>query len=152
MSFPTITPRHLVIAARAATPLCPGGLAWAVLQMDCSASAAAAGFVVSLCILTMAAPKIRTADLVGTLLAFTTLLECLHAAKFGSLDDMRWQACVVTAGAVVLLLKIQHLRAIARQDAYVPLRYLERRQALLGRTKCPSAAWSERSTAKRKAA
>ncbi len=135
MSFLAVTPRHLVIAARAATPLCLGSLAWAALRMDCSPFGAATGFVVSACVLLTGAPRTRAGDLVGALLVFVTLLECVHATQTGSLDDARWRACVAAAGAMVLLLKVQHWRALARQDAYVPLRHLERRKALLGRTK-----------------
>lgn len=134
MSFPAVTPQHLVIAARAAAPLCLGGLAWAVLWMACTPTVAAAGFLLSASVLLMGAPRIRAGDLVGALLVFITVLECIHAGASGTLDGPRWQACVAAAGTTVLLLKIQHLRGLARQDAYVPLRHLERRNALFGRT------------------
>ncbi|MFT4055005.1 MAG: hypothetical protein QM681_10900 [Novosphingobium sp.] len=134
MSFPLITPRHLVIAARTALPVILAGLASLVLQIDCTPSAAVAGFALSLCVLIMAAPRMRAADLVGALVVFMTMLECIHAGTAGNLDHVRWQACIAAAGVVVLLLKVQHLRALARQDAYVPLRQLDRRAALLSRT------------------
>lgn len=138
MSYPAFTPRHLVIAARVATPLVLGTLAFAVMWVDCTPVAAVAAFVPGLCVLIMGAPRTRAGDLVGALVMFMTLLECLHAATSDSLDLARWQACVAAAGAIVLLLKVQHLRGLARQDAYVPLRQLERRGAVLGRTRARS--------------
>lgn len=134
MKLPRFTPGDLVTAARLALAPCLAGLAAAILVLDASAAQAAAGMFAVALVLLQAAPRMRNGDLLGLLLVFTTLLEWGHAGLSGHLDPARWQAGIAVAGAMALLLKVQHLRALAREDPCVPLRQLERRSALLGRT------------------
>lgn len=129
-----MTPRHLVFAARSTVPLCLAALGWGVLALDCTPAAAAAGLVLTAWLLLLGAPKVRAGDLVGGLVLYMTLLECAHGGAAGALDGARWQAGVAAGGAMLILLKIQEIRALARQDAYVPLRHVDRRRVLLGQT------------------
>ncbi|WP_159976966.1 MULTISPECIES: hypothetical protein [unclassified Novosphingobium] len=128
-----LTPRFLVNAARLALLPCLGGLAAVILGFDASPASAAATTFLAAIVMLQAAPKVRAADMLGILALLVTMLEWVHAGMTGSIDATRWQAVIAVAGAMALLLKIQHLRSLAREDPYVPLRHLERRSALLSR-------------------
>lgn len=129
-----LTARHMVLSARLALAPAIGALAAAILLVDAApASAAAAAFLCGVLIL-QSAPRLRGSDLLGLLALLATLLEWLQAGFSGQLDTARWQACIAVFGAMAMLLKVQHLRSLAREDPYVPLRQLERRNVLLGRT------------------
>jgi len=90
-------------------------------------------------LLLLAAPRLRNGELLGGLALYATMLEWGHAGLSGDIDTARWQAGIAVAGAMALLFKVQHLRSLARQDPYVPLRQLERRSILLNRTRPRSA-------------
>lgn len=134
-----LTPHHLVTAARVLSAPALGGLGAAILVFDCSPGMAAAAVVATALVLMQAAPRLRAGDLLGGIALFATLAEWLQAGSAGAIDAERWQVCIVTAAAMMALLKVQHWRGLARQDAYVPLRQLERRRALFGRTRGKSA-------------
>lgn len=128
-----LTPRHLVLAARAALLPCLALQTAAVLAFDSSPrTMAATTFAVAL-VLLQAAPRLRAGDLLAGLSLFMTILESLRASLTGDIDAERWQVAVAMTGGLFVLLKVQHLRALARQDAYVPLRQLERRNAVFSR-------------------
>lgn len=130
-----VTPGHLVITARLALLPCLTGLAGTILIFKGSPGSAAAMTFFTAIVLLQAAPKIRAADMLCLLALFATMLEWGNAAQTGGIDTQRWQAAIAVAGAMALLLKVQHLRSLARHDPYVPLRQLDRRNALLRRTK-----------------
>jgi hypothetical protein len=132
MISPALTPRLLVIAARIALLPCAGVFVAAVMA-DCSAASAAGVAFGCALVLLQAAPRLRASDLLGVLALGVTLVEWVHAGFAGGIDIARWEAAIAVPGALVLLLKVQHLRGLARHDAYVPLRQLERRQVLFAR-------------------
>ncbi|MFC6620878.1 hypothetical protein [Novosphingobium panipatense] len=134
MRSPNPTAHHLVTAARAILPMAAAILACGVVHLEWAVSTAACWTLICGVILLMAMPRLRAGDGLGFLALFVTLLECIGAASSGIADAQRWQACIAVTGAMVLLLKVQHLRALARQDGYVPLRHLERRSAVLNRS------------------
>lgn len=133
MKFPRLTPRHIVTAARLALPVCLAGLAVAILWLDCSPPNAAAMMFLTAAVMLQSAPRTRASDMIGALALFVTLIEWGHASIAGNIDAIRWQSVIAVAGAMVLLLKVQHWRSLAREDPYVPLRHLERRNVLMSR-------------------
>lgn len=132
MNPPALTPRLLVVAARIALLPCLGVLAAAV-AMACSPTVAALMVFAWAVVLLQSAPRLRASDLLGIVALVVTMLEWTQASFAGGIDMARWEAGIAVPGAMVLLLKVQHLRALARQDPQVPLRQLERRRVLLAR-------------------
>jgi hypothetical protein len=133
MRAPLPTPDHLVLAARLALVPCLAGLAGAMLVPGGAPVPVAATAGLAALVLLQAFPAIRAGDLMGLLALAVTALAWLYAARAGAIDAERWQAGIAVAGAAVALLKVQHTRALARSDRYVPLRQLERRNAVLAR-------------------
>ncbi|MEE4451362.1 hypothetical protein [Novosphingobium resinovorum] len=139
MTQPLPTPHHLVIAARIMLAPCLAAMGWSSLAAHGTPMAAAIATFTAALVMLQAAPRLRASDLLGGIALFATILEVARAGSAGSLDSARWQACIAVAGGMMLLLKVQHLRALARRDAYVPLRHLERRSALFGRSRARAA-------------
>lgn len=135
MRFPLLTPWFLVICARLALLPSLGGLAASVLVVDGPPVLAAAATFLAAIVLLQAVPKVRAAEMLGLLALFGTMLEWTQASLVGGIDSARWQSIIAVTGAMVLLLKVQHLRSLAREDPCVPLRQLERRNILLSRTR-----------------
>lgn len=134
MQSSLVTPGHLVVGARLALLPCLAGLTSTILVIESSPGLAGAVTFLTAILLLQAAPKVRAADMLGLLALFATMLEWGNAAHTGAINAQRWQAIIAVTGAMALLLKVQHLRSLARQDPYVPLRQLDRRNALLRRS------------------
>lgn len=130
-----LTPRLVVTVARLTMLPCLATLAGAILVADTAPAPAAAAMFLTAIVLLQAAPKLRAADLLGLLALFATILEWMHAGLSGGIDASRWQAMIAVTGSMALLLKVQHLRSLAREDPYVPLRQLERRNVVLNRAR-----------------
>lgn len=129
----SVTPHTFVMAARVA--VVPFGL----LRIGCSLWVASQDLA---CLVTFAltsialsaAPKTRHGDVLGLVTVAITLSDTVGASQSGSFDAARWGLSMAIVGATGLILRIQNFRGLARQDAYVPLRNLERGNAALGRT------------------
>lgn len=130
----SFAPQSLVILARVMLLPCLAVFAAAIVVFDGSTGLCMGLSFAALVLVLQALPYRRNGDLIGLLVLGVTLLEWLHAGNVGAMDEDRWQACVAVLGGAFVLLRVQHLRSLARQDPYVPLRQLERRGALMART------------------
>lgn len=134
MTSPRLTAHHLVITARALVPVAMATLGWAICSRDSGPVTAGGITLASALMVLLAAPRLRANELLAGVALFATLLEWGQAGATGEIVVLRWLACLAVPGAMMMMLKVQHLRSLARHDAYVPLRQLERRNSLLGRT------------------
>jgi hypothetical protein len=84
------------------------------------------GFFLSLTVL-MALPRQRSSELLGALAVWLTYAEFMAAAQSGHFDLWRWGVALATLSLVVVPLKVQHVRQLARTNPYQPIRELDRR-------------------------
>lgn len=84
------------------------------------------GFFLSLALL-MALPRQRSSELLGALAIWLTYAEFMAAAQSGHFDLWRWGVALATLSLVVVPLKVQHVRQLARTNPYQPIQELDRR-------------------------
>ena len=89
-------------------------------------STAVMAFLLGLLIL-LSAPDQRSSELLGAQAVWMTVAEFLAAAQSGQMLFWRWAVSIAALAVVIVPLKIQHLRSLARSHPYSPLRDLERR-------------------------
>lgn len=83
-------------------------------------------FFLSLGVL-MALPGQRSAELLGALAIWLTYAEFMAAAQSGEFDLWRWGVALAALSLVVVPLKVQHVRQLARTNPYQPIKDLDRR-------------------------
>ncbi len=84
------------------------------------------GFFLSLALL-VALPGQRSSELLGALAVWLTYAEFMAAAQSGHFDLWRWGVALATLSLVVVPLKVQHVRQLARTNPYQPIQELDRR-------------------------
>ncbi|MFM9937214.1 MAG: hypothetical protein ACKVOL_13570 [Novosphingobium sp.] len=77
--------------------------------------------------LLLALPGQRSSELLGALAVWMTYAEFMSAIQCGQFDLWRWGVSLATLSLVVLPIKVQHLRQLARSNPYQPIRDLDRR-------------------------
>jgi hypothetical protein len=75
----------------------------------------------------LALPSLRSSELLGALAIWLTYAEFMAAIQSGHFDLWRWAVVLATLSLVVVPIKVQHLRQLARSNPYQPLGTLERR-------------------------
>lgn len=75
----------------------------------------------------MGVPDQRASEMLGAVAIWMTVAEFLAAAQSGHMMLWRWAVSVSALAVVLIPLKIQHLRSLARAHPYRALRDLERR-------------------------
>lgn len=91
-------------------------------------------FLVAL-VLLAAFPTRRHGDLLAGMMIAVTGVEWCLAIGTAYFDVTRWSYEIAIAGGMSFVLRINHLRGLARQDPYVSLRQLDQRNAVLARTR-----------------
>jgi len=92
-------------------------------------STAIMAYVLGLLIL-LAVPDQPSSELLGAQAVWMSVAEFLAAAQSGQMQVWRWAVSVAALAVVLLSVKIQHWRSLARSHPYSPLRDLERRAPL----------------------
>jgi hypothetical protein len=77
--------------------------------------------------LLLALPGQRSSELLGALAIWMTYAEFMSAFRCGHFDLWRWAVALATLALVVVPLKVQHLRQMARSNPYQPILELDRR-------------------------
>lgn len=113
-----IAPWHIVYAARltAAVVAALMGVAYAVGSATPQSTAALA-LLLGLLMLA-AVPRRRAGELLGVAAVWMTVAEFCAAAQTGQMQVWRWAMSIAALGIVVVPLKIQHLRMLARREPY----------------------------------
>ena len=75
----------------------------------------------------LALPNQRSSELLGALAIWLTYAEFMAAIQSGHFDLWRWAVVVATLSLVIVPIKVQHLRQLARSNPYRPIRDLDRR-------------------------
>lgn len=89
----------------------------------------------------MAAPRQRGADLLGAVAIWLTTCEFLAASRTGQFALWRWTEMLAALALILMVARVQRLRALARTNRWRSLREGERRRVRGG----PGAAWCHRS-------
>ena len=89
-------------------------------------SAGIGAFFLSVSLL-LALPEQRSSELLGALAIWMTYAEFMSAIQSGHFELWRWAVVLATLSLVVVPIKVQHLRQLARSNPYRPLRDLDRR-------------------------
>jgi hypothetical protein len=77
--------------------------------------------------LLLAFPGQRSSELLGALAVWLTYAEFMAAIQNGQFDLWRWAVVLATLSLVIVPLKVQHLRQLARSNAYQPISAQDRR-------------------------
>jgi hypothetical protein len=77
--------------------------------------------------LLLALPGQRSSELLGALAIWLTYAEFMAAIQSGDFNQWRWAVVLATLSLVVVPLKVQHLRQLARSNPYQPIGELDRR-------------------------
>ncbi|KUR70397.1 hypothetical protein AQZ52_16330 [Novosphingobium fuchskuhlense] len=75
----------------------------------------------------LALPGQRSSELLGALAIWLTYAEFMAAIQSGHFDLWRWAVVLATLSLVIVPIKVQHLRQLARTNPYQPLGELYRR-------------------------
>lgn len=75
----------------------------------------------------LAFPNQRSSELLGALAIWLTYAEFMAAIQSGHFGLWRWAVVLATLSLVIVPLKVQHLRQLARSNPYQPIRELDRR-------------------------
>ncbi|WP_421848322.1 hypothetical protein [Novosphingobium sp.] len=75
----------------------------------------------------LALPSQRSSELLGALAIWLTYAEFMAAIHSGHFDLWRWAVVLATLSLVIVPIKVQHLRQLARSNPYQPLGKLDRR-------------------------
>jgi hypothetical protein len=87
----------------------------------------------------MAMPGQRSSELLGALAVWLTYAEFMAAIQSGHFNLWRWAVVLATLSLVIVPLKVQHLRQLARSNPYQPIKALDRRLwSGAGRTAAPA--------------
>ena len=75
----------------------------------------------------LALPSQRSSELLGALAIWLTYAEFMAAIQSGHFNLWRWAVVLATLSLVIVPIKVQHLRQLARSNPYRPLGELDRR-------------------------
>jgi hypothetical protein len=134
-----ITPGQIVRLASAAALLIAFALTAGYVTDTLTVETAGLGaFWLAVCLL-LALPTQRSSELLGAMAIWMTYAEFMSAIQSGHFDLWRWAVAMSTLSLVVVPLKVQHLRLLARINPYQPIRELDSRVWLAsGRQAAPA--------------
>jgi hypothetical protein len=75
----------------------------------------------------LALPGQRSSELMGALAIWLTYAEFMAAIQSGQFNLWRWAVVLATLSLVIVPIKVQHLRQLARSNPYRPIGEQERR-------------------------
>lgn len=117
-----LTPGMIVTAARWCVPVVAG---WAIqvrLAGGATTADAAQGALMLGGAVLLAAPRRRTAELLGMVAIWLTIGEFLAASRTGQFVVWRWAVALAALGLIVVFMRVQHVRTLARANRWRPLR------------------------------
>jgi len=122
-----ITPGHVASFARIGALLIAFSMTvgYVTDQMTLELAGVGAFFLSVLTLL--AFPSQRSSELLGALAIWLTYAEFMAAIQSGHFDLWRWALVLATLSLVIVPIKVQHLRQLARRNPYQPLGELDRR-------------------------
>lgn len=127
MLLARITPGHVSRIAKVFGLLVAFGLTCAYVTATLTVQSAGIGAFFLAVSLLLAFPGQRSSELLGALAIWMTYAEFMSAAQSGQFDLWRWAVALATLALVVVPLKVQHVRQLARTNPYQSIRELDRR-------------------------
>lgn len=122
-----ITPGHITRFARIGALMIAFALTAGYVTDRLTLELAGVGSL-SLALLTLLAfPSQRSSELLGALAIWLTYAEFMAAIQSGLFDLWRWAIVLAALSLVIVPIKVQHLRQLARSNPYQPLGALDRR-------------------------
>lgn len=122
-----ITPGHVIRFARIAALLIAFALTAGYVTDRLTLELAGVG-ALSLAVFTLLGlPHQRSSELLGALAIWLTYAEFMAAIQSGDFNLWRWAVVLATLALVIVPIKVQHLRQLARTNPYQSLGELDRR-------------------------
>jgi hypothetical protein len=122
-----LTPGQIAQFARIAALLIAFALTAGYVTDRLTLELAGVGSLVLAVLMLMALPNQRSSELLGALAIWLTYAEFMAAIQSGHFDLWRWAVVLATLSLVIVPIKVQHLRQLARANPYQPIRELDRR-------------------------
>ncbi|GEN99821.1 hypothetical protein NSE01_16540 [Novosphingobium sediminis] len=122
-----ITPGHIASFARIGALLIAFALTAGYVTDRLTLELAGVGALFLAVLTLLALPNQRSSELLGALAIWLTYAEFMAAIQSGHFDLWRWAVVLATLSLVILPIKVQHLRQLARSNPYRPLGELDRR-------------------------
>lgn len=130
LHLPPITPHHLRLTAIMAIFPLSSLIWWSLLTAGLSRVQLALTLLFLCQALMLAMPRMRSSELLGILAIGITVAEYAAGQLHDGIEILRWADFMGALGAIMLILKVQRWRSLARTDPHVPIRQLERRTFL----------------------
>ncbi len=125
--FARITPGHIVRSARIGALLIAFVLTSGYVTDRLSLELAGVGSFFLAVLTLLALPNQRSSELLGALAIWLTYAEFMAAIQSGHFNLWRWAIVLATLSLVIVPIKVQHLRQLARSNPYRPIGELDRR-------------------------
>jgi len=122
-----VTPRTLVRIARICALLIAAALTAGYVNDRLTVEGAALGSFCLAVALLLAVPDQRSSELLGAAGVWLTVAEFLAAMQDGHFATWRWAMAVATLAMVLVPLKVQYLRMLARSNPYRTIGELDKR-------------------------
>lgn len=125
--FARLTPGHIVRLAKAVA-MGTAMIMTAAYVTDrlTVETAGIASFCLALSLL-LAVPDQRSSELLGAAAIWMTTAEFMSCSQSGHFDMWRWAVAVATLALVIVPLKVQYMRTLARTNPYCPVADQDRR-------------------------
>lgn len=122
-----ITPGHVTRFARIGALLIAFALTAGYVTDRLTLELAGVGALFLAVLTLLALPGQRSSELLGALAIWLTYAEFMAAIQSGHFALWRWAVVLATLSLVIVPIKVQHLRQLARSNPYRPLGELDRR-------------------------
>lgn len=122
-----ITPGHVARFARIGALLIAFALTAGYVTDRLTLEMAGVGSLFLAVLMLLAFPNQRSSELLGALAIWLTYAEFMAAIQSGHFGLWRWAIVLATLSLVIVPIKVQHLRQLARSNPYRPLGELDRR-------------------------
>lgn len=137
--FARITPGHVARFAKFGALLIAFGLTTGYVTDRLTLEMAGVGALFLAVLTLLALPSQRSSELLGALAIWLTYAEFMSAIQSGHFDLWRWAVVLATLSLVIVPIKVQHLRQLARSNPYLPLGEHDRRTwSVAGRAGAPA--------------
>lgn len=127
-----LTPRFLVRLARGLTVMTLIVLMLAYAESWLTLETAALGAFALGALLMMAFPDQRASELLGAIAIWATTAEFMSAVQTGGFDLWRWSVTAATLAVIIVPVKLQYLRELARTAPDTAIGNLDRRAWSIG--------------------
>lgn len=122
-----LTPGQITRLARGIAVATAIGLGYGYVSDVMEPVHAGLGSFVLACSLLLAAPKQRATEMLGAVTVWMCFAEFLSTMQSGHFDLWRLGVAVATLGSVIAVIRVQHLRELARSAPDTQLGDLDRR-------------------------